>query len=95
MAMNEHQRVRRVQLRDAKATLSELVAAAERGEETVITKHGKPAARIVREVGNDEPKRVSTPDSPFFGMTFGELLLAFPGPLEIEGDQTPVRVIDL
>ena len=35
-------------LRDAKARLSELVAAAQGGERVVITKHGKPAVELVR-----------------------------------------------
>ena len=35
-------------LRDAKARLSELVTAAQRGERVVITKHGKPAVELVR-----------------------------------------------
>ena len=35
-------------LRDAKARLSELVTAAERGERVVITRHGKPAVELVR-----------------------------------------------
>ncbi len=35
-------------LRDAKARLSKLVAAAQRGERVVITKHGKPAVELVR-----------------------------------------------
>lgn len=35
-------------LRDAKARLSELVAAARNGERVVITKHGQPAAELVR-----------------------------------------------
>ena len=35
-------------LRDAKARLSELVTAAERGERVVITKYGKPAVELVR-----------------------------------------------
>ena len=35
-------------LRDAKARLSELVTAAEKGERVVITKHGKPAVELVR-----------------------------------------------
>lgn len=82
-------------MRDAKATLSSLVAAAERGQETVITRHGKPVARLVPEAAEPEPKRVNDPGSPYHGMTFGELLLAFPGPLEIERDQTPLRVPDL
>ena len=35
-------------LRDAKARLSELVTAAERGERVVITRHGIPAVELVR-----------------------------------------------
>ncbi len=37
-----------VGLRDAKARLSELVAAAQGGERVVITKHGRPAVELVR-----------------------------------------------
>jgi prevent-host-death family protein len=36
-----------VDMRDAGAKLSELVAAAERGEEVIITRSGTPAARLV------------------------------------------------
>ncbi len=35
-------------IRDAKARLSELVAAARNGERVIITKHGRPAAELVR-----------------------------------------------
>ena len=35
-------------LREAKARLSELVAAAEKGERIIITKHGRPAVELVR-----------------------------------------------
>ena len=35
-------------IREAKARLSELVAAARNGERVVITKHGQPAAELVR-----------------------------------------------
>ena len=35
-------------LREAKARFSELVAAAEKGERVVITKHGRPAVELVR-----------------------------------------------
>ena len=93
--MNKHLTARHVQLRDAKMHLSALVDAAERGEETVITRHGKPVARIVREDPEPEPKRVDNPGSPYHGMTFVELLMAFPGPLEIERDETPLREIEL
>ena len=37
----------RVPLRDAKARLSEVLDAAERGEPTTITRHGKPVAVVV------------------------------------------------
>jgi len=37
-----------VGLRDAKARLSELIAAAENGERVVITKHGEPTVELVR-----------------------------------------------
>ena len=37
----------RVNMHDAKSKLSELVAAAERGEEVIIARNGAPAARLV------------------------------------------------
>jgi prevent-host-death family protein len=83
-----------IPLRAAKAKFSALVSAAEGGEETVITKHGRAVARIVPEPSAGE-KRVNHPGSPHHGMTFLELLMAYPGGLEIERDQTPMREIDL
>ena len=41
-------------LREAKARFSEPVAAAEKGERVVITKHGKPALELVRCRGRGE-----------------------------------------
>ncbi|MEQ1931086.1 MAG: type II toxin-antitoxin system prevent-host-death family antitoxin [Parvularculaceae bacterium] len=38
----------KIALREAKARLSELVAAAESGERVIITKHGEPAVELVR-----------------------------------------------
>ena len=35
-------------IRDAKARLSELVAAARNGERVIITRHGQPSAELVR-----------------------------------------------
>ncbi|WP_419163982.1 type II toxin-antitoxin system Phd/YefM family antitoxin [Candidatus Palauibacter sp.] len=35
-------------LREAKARLSELIAAARNGERVIITKHGRPAVELVR-----------------------------------------------
>lgn len=34
-------------IREAKAKLSDLLASAERGEEVIITSHGKPRAKLV------------------------------------------------
>ncbi|MBS9721772.1 type II toxin-antitoxin system prevent-host-death family antitoxin [Tianweitania sp. BSSL-BM11] len=76
-----------VQLRDAKARLSALVDAAERGEATVITRHGKPAARIVPiEKVSEQPDGEK--------LSFAEWLLSMPGEMEFERDRRPMRVID-
>ena len=69
--------MRKIQLREAKATLSALVEEAAHGETSVITRHGKPRAVIV---GVDEWNRLR--DVP----SFGRLLVA--APLE-EGDLPP------
>jgi len=81
--------VREVQLRDAKAQLSAVVDAAEQGEGSVITRHGKPTAVVV---GYEEYQRLLQA-----APSFGRLLML--SPLE-EGDlpdrdQTPMRDIDL
>lgn len=39
---------------DAKSRLSELLDRVERGEQIVITRHGKPIARLVPEGGHDK-----------------------------------------
>jgi prevent-host-death family protein len=46
--------MRNIALSVAKDRLSELVAAAEGGEEIVITRHGKPAAKLVAVISKDE-----------------------------------------
>lgn len=76
-----------VQLREAKAKLSALVEAAERGEPTTITKHGKPAAMIVP-VGEANRLYRSKKKS------FAEWLTSMPYPMEFERNQTPVRPVD-
>ena len=44
-----------VNMHEAKTRLSELVAAAERGEEVLIARDGKPAARLVAIVNGHPP----------------------------------------
>lgn len=48
---------RHVPISEFKDHASELVAAAERGEEIVITRHGKPAARLMAAPAVDEERR--------------------------------------
>lgn len=46
--------MRTVNLAEAKAGLSALLDAVEAGEEVVITRRGRPVARVIRETGNEE-----------------------------------------
>jgi antitoxin Phd len=62
-------------LRDAKASLSAVVEAAERGEATTITKHGKPAAVVVPV---EKAKRLYPTERP----SFAALLMAIPHAVE-------------
>ena len=75
-----------LQVREAKASFSALVEAAERGEPTTITRHGKPEAVVVPV----EAARQLYPEP-----SFADFLLSFPGPLEVERDATPLRPADL
>lgn len=47
-----------VNMHEAKTRLSELVAAAERGEDVVIARNGAPAARLVAFRGDHHPVRL-------------------------------------
>jgi prevent-host-death family protein len=81
--------MKHVQLRDAKAKLSELVEVAIGGEPTTITRHGVPVAMVVpiergRELYPGKPKR-----------TIIDVLLEYPGGLDLERDHSPPREIDL
>ena len=80
--------MRSVKVRDAKAEFSALVEAAERGEPTTITKHGKPAAVIVPVADADRIYPVKKKN-------FGEFLLQYPGGIELERNRSPSRDVDL
>jgi prevent-host-death family protein len=77
-----------IQVREAKAKFSALIEAAERGQPTTITRHGRPAAVVVPVA---DARRLYPEDRP----SFVDLLLAFPGGVEFERDQSPLREIDL
>jgi prevent-host-death family protein len=80
--------VKTLSLRDAKASLSAVVEAAERGEATTITKYGKPAAVIVPV---EDARRLY----PTGRLSFADLLMSIPEDLETERDPSPMRVPDL
>ncbi|HYA05610.1 MAG TPA: type II toxin-antitoxin system Phd/YefM family antitoxin [Xanthobacteraceae bacterium] len=61
--------MRKIQLKDAKATLSEVVDRATRGKPSVITRHGKPEAVVL---GFADWQRLSHVPS------FGRLLMSAP-----------------
>jgi antitoxin Phd len=75
--------MRELQLRDAKASFSAVVEQAERGEETVVTRHGQPTAVIL---GYADWLRLKGAQP-----SFADLLLDFPDIGEIERDPSPVR----
>ena len=79
--------MRTVQLREAKATLSALVQAAESGETTILTKHGRPVAKLV-------PFDEARQQAPEKKVTFAEWLMSIPADIPFERDQTPVRVVE-
>jgi prevent-host-death family protein len=81
-------KVRTLSLRDAKASFSAVVEAAERGEATAITKHGRPAAVVVPV---EAARRLYPAERP----SFVALLRDIPHPIETERDQTPLREADL
>jgi len=76
--------MRTLQLREAKASLSDVVEAAERGEATTITKYGRPAAVVVPV---EEAKRLYPTERP----SFAALLMGIPHAVEIERDTSPLR----
>lgn len=47
-----------VSVYSAKAHLSRLLQQAERGEEIVITRHGRPVAKLVSVTGKKEPRKL-------------------------------------
>lgn len=75
-------------LPDLEAGLSAMIANAERGKPTILTKDGRHAAMIVPM----EAGRSLFPDT---GPSFADLLLSMPEGLDIERDPRPLRGIDL
>ena len=77
-----------LQIRDAKAGLSAVVAAAEQGHPTIITRHGHPSAMVV-------PMEAGRRLYPLEIPSLAAHLLAIPQPLDTLRDVTPLRGVDL
>lgn len=80
-----------LQIREAKASFSALVAAAENGRPTLVSRHGKPCAMIVPVADGARLYPMEMPN-------FATYLLALPEPFAIdfgtERDTTPLRGVD-
>ena len=79
--------MRTVQLREAKARLSALVQAAENGETTIVTKNGRPAARI----GPVKNSAVEEPVKP----NLIEYLMSMPEGIPIRRNRSRSRKVEL
>lgn len=79
-----------LQIREAKASFSALIAAAEKGRPTLVSRHGQPCAMIVSVADGARLYPLEMPN-------LASYLLALPEPLEsleTERDTTPLRGVD-
>ena len=76
-----------VQIREAKASFSALVAAAEKGQPTLVSRHGHPCAMIVPVADGVRLYPTEMPN-------LANYLLAMPEPLVTQRDATPLRGVD-
>jgi prevent-host-death family protein len=77
-----------LQLRDAKASLSAVVAQAQRGQPTIITRHGLPSAMVVSIEAGQQLFPTAKP-------SLLAHLMAMPEAIATRRDTTPLRYIDL
>lgn len=79
-----------VQVREAKAGFSALIEAAENGEPTIITKHGKPAAMVVP----IKQGRKLYPQDQETQRRLVDFLMTFPGGIDLERNESPSREVE-
>lgn len=77
-----------MQLREAKAKFSALVEAAEKGETTIVTKHGRPAAKVV------PIEEIRRPGRGGKKMSLVEYLRTMPEEIPLKRDRTPPREVE-
>ena len=76
-----------LQIREAKASFSALIAAAEKGRPTLVSRHGQPCAMIVSVADGARLYPLEMPN-------LANYLMGLPEPLMTERDITPLRGID-
>ena len=76
-----------LQIREAKASFSALVAAAEKGRPTLVSRHGQPCAMIVPVADGARLYPMEMPN-------LANYLLSLPDALETERDTTPLKGMD-
>ena len=76
-----------MQIREAKASFSALVAIAEKGRPTLVSRHGRPCAMIVPVADGARLYPLEMPN-------LANYLLALPEAFETERDTTPLRGFD-
>lgn len=76
-----------MQIREAKASFSALIAAAEKGCPTIVSRHGQPCAMIVPVADGARLYPLEMPNLANYLMTLPETL----EPLDCERDTTPLR----
>lgn len=77
-----------IQARDAKARFSALIDAAAKGRPTTITRHGIPVAVIMPIA---DARKIYPAETP----SFVDFLMTFPGGVEFERSESPMRDADL
>lgn len=80
-----------LQIRDAKAGFSAMVAAAEKGRPTLVSRHGQPCAMVVPVEAGSRLYPLEMPNLANYLLALPE---SFDEPLQTERDSTPLRGID-
>lgn len=80
-----------LQIRDAKAGFSAMVAAAEKGRPTLVSRHGQPCAMLVPVAAGARLYPLEMPNLANYLLALPE---SFDEPFETARDTTPLRGID-
>ncbi|UWU15360.1 type II toxin-antitoxin system Phd/YefM family antitoxin [Rhizobium sullae] len=79
-----------ISVAEAKAGFAALVDEAANGDFVTITRHGKPAAVLVSVEAAEAAKKALKKPRP----NFGDFLMSYPGPADLERNPSKMREID-